>query len=848
MRKTDGLNINDFILKEDIGEGNFGKVKLCIYKQTGEEYAIKILDKEKIKDKMKNTFFKENEIAKKFNHINVIYVFEIFEDKDNFYLVMEYCKKGELFDYIVNHQRLSENESAIFFYQLINGVEHIHNKGIAHRDLKPENLLLTNDKILKIIDFGLSHEFNGIDLLKTKCGSPSYAAPEIICSPFYDGFKTDIWCCGIILYAMLCGFLPFEGDDNTLLFRNILECDPEMPDWLSRTSRDLIIRILNPDPDERITLDEIKQHKFYLKGKRLCNINYEDINDIINKRGLRHNDNSSINLNEKNKKEEDNFIVTIVNEENNYFTNDNSNSIDNNMNIINKNISKKNEKEIFNKKNENDMNKIDNKQNNNYKYKYCNTISGNLTKLKPFNKLYNIKNNNSINSFRKKIMEINNNINKKKFGEINNKNININVNTNNSNNIANNNSLPASITITENINNINHVNNLNTNFNSINSSKHLNNNKEKKFTTFLSRLNSCRKPLFLKIINSSISNDIKNNKIDKEYNEGKETAKLNVEENNLNKKYISFLNKMKNNFRKFNQQKKIFNNNVQINTISCTNRFNSKNKSCKNNKYDKKNGNDIYNNIFRDKLYTRLYSNNINTPIHIKKNNIPISTELNINNKKNEKIKEINNSEPKPIVYCSNLNININNININQKTNHNTLSIDKKKPKNNNKIFDLSNNTTKANSSKKLSLKINTNSKEEDKISKSNKSNDLFLQIKIKDNYQNKINLSNIIQKRLKNNKNTNNLYTNVRHITENYEKSKKRVNSSTKKNKNNNNKRCNSKINNKKKDDMFLRMFNHNYLNINNIDNINQKFLTMFNNHTHSRSSKKINKKISFK
>ena len=245
MRKTDVLNINDFILKEDIGEGNFGKVKLCIYKPTGEEYAIKILDKEKIKDKMKNTFFKENEIAKKFNHINVIYVFEIFEDKDNFYLVMEYCKKGELFDYIVKHQRLSENESSIFFYQLINGVEHIHNKGIAHRDLKPENLLLTNDKILKIIDFGLSHEFNGIDLLKTKCGSPSYAAPEIICSPFYDGFKTDIWCCGIILYAMLCGFLPFEGDDNTLLFRNILECDPEMPDWLSRTSRDLIIRIFH---------------------------------------------------------------------------------------------------------------------------------------------------------------------------------------------------------------------------------------------------------------------------------------------------------------------------------------------------------------------------------------------------------------------------------------------------------------------------------------------------------------------------------------------------------------------------------------------------------------------------
>ena len=223
MLNNEGLTINDFILKEDIGEGNFGKVKLGIFKKTGEEYAIKILNKEKIKSKMKNTIFKENEIATKFNHINVVYVFDIFEDKENCYLIMDFCKKGELFDYIVKHQRLSENEASNFFYQLINGVEYIHSMGIAHRDLKPENLLLTNDNVLKIIDFGLSHEFNGIELLKTKCGSPSYAAPEIICCPYYDGFKTDIWCCGIILYAMLCGFLPFEGDDNTLLFRNILE-------------------------------------------------------------------------------------------------------------------------------------------------------------------------------------------------------------------------------------------------------------------------------------------------------------------------------------------------------------------------------------------------------------------------------------------------------------------------------------------------------------------------------------------------------------------------------------------------------------------------------------------------
>ena len=114
--------ITDYILKQDIGEGNFGKVKLGIHKETGEKFAIKILNKEQIKIKMKNTIFKENEIISKFNHINVIFVFAIIEDPENYYIVMEYCKTGELFDYIVAHQYLSEEESSVFFYQLINCV------------------------------------------------------------------------------------------------------------------------------------------------------------------------------------------------------------------------------------------------------------------------------------------------------------------------------------------------------------------------------------------------------------------------------------------------------------------------------------------------------------------------------------------------------------------------------------------------------------------------------------------------------------------------------------------------------------------------------------------------------
>ena len=294
-KKTKDYEIKGYILKEDIGEGNFGKVKLGISKSTGEKFAVKIINKDQIKKKMKNKIFRENEVITKFNHINVIFVFEIIEDQDNYYIIMEYCKRGELFDYIVDHERLTEDEAAIFFYQLINGVEYIHSRGIAHRDLKPENLLLTKDKTLKIIDFGLSHEFDGIEFLKTKCGSPSYASPEILRGKPYDGFKSDIWCCGIILYAMVCGYLPFDGETNKILFKNIMKCQPEIPDYLNESTQDLIIRILTSDPDMRITIDDIKRHRFYLRGKKLCHIDYKMIEkNVLKKRKNK----SSFRLNE----------------------------------------------------------------------------------------------------------------------------------------------------------------------------------------------------------------------------------------------------------------------------------------------------------------------------------------------------------------------------------------------------------------------------------------------------------------------------------------------------------------------------------------------------------------------
>ena len=276
MTDENPVILNDYTLIKDIGEGNFGKVKLAKLKSTKEKFAIKILDKEKLKTQTKSTLFNEIEIISRLDHKNIIHVEKILEDSKNFYIIMEYCEKGELFDYIVNKERLNPAEASLFFYQLINGVEYIHKQGFAHRDLKPENLLLTKEKILKIIDFGLCHDFDGENFLHTKCGSPSYAAPEILKGFPYDGFKTDIWCCGIILYAMLCGYLPFDGDNNQEIFQSIVECKPEFPDFLEDDSINLLIWILNSDPRERISIEEIKCHPFYLKGKSYYTIQYEE--------------------------------------------------------------------------------------------------------------------------------------------------------------------------------------------------------------------------------------------------------------------------------------------------------------------------------------------------------------------------------------------------------------------------------------------------------------------------------------------------------------------------------------------------------------------------------------------
>ena len=278
-----------YVISKTLGKGTFGKVKIAHnLENKKEKYACKILLKSNIKDEDDEIRCKrEMDILKKMHHVNVVRIYEIVSTETTYYIFMDFCAKGELFNYIVQQKHLSEEKSAFFYYQLINGIEYIHKKNVCHRDLKPENLLLTEKMKLKIIDFGLSNYFKG-NLLETPCGSPCYASPEMVMGKKYNGFCIDIWSSGIILYAMLCGYLPFEevenDEYNEVLFKNIVECNVEYPhEFITPVARDLLMKILVKDPEKRITIDEIKQHNFYLLGELLYKQTFENsgpMNDI----------------------------------------------------------------------------------------------------------------------------------------------------------------------------------------------------------------------------------------------------------------------------------------------------------------------------------------------------------------------------------------------------------------------------------------------------------------------------------------------------------------------------------------------------------------------------------------
>ena len=256
--------IGDFKIGVKIGQGTFSKVCQGIHIPTGEKVAIKILPKYQIKEKNdKIRIEKEIVLQKKLHHQNIIQQYSILDTESSIYIITEYCSGGELFDYIVSKRRLPENEACRIYQQLINGLEYLHKQKICHRDLKPENLLFDSKHNLKIADFGLSNDYL-YGKLSTPCGSPCYAAPEMVTGKKYFGDTVDIWSSGIVLFSMVCGYLPFEDDDQTLLFHKIAKGLFTLPSFLSNSCKDLIKKILVTNPKKRYGFEEIKKHPWFM--------------------------------------------------------------------------------------------------------------------------------------------------------------------------------------------------------------------------------------------------------------------------------------------------------------------------------------------------------------------------------------------------------------------------------------------------------------------------------------------------------------------------------------------------------------------------------------------------------
>ncbi|PWA50376.1 SNF1-like kinase [Artemisia annua] len=256
--------LRNYKLGKTLGIGSFGKVKIAEHALTGHKVAIKILNRRKIKNMdMEEKVRREIKILRLFMHPHIIRLYEVIETPSDIYVVMEYVKSGELFDYIVEKGRLQEDEGRNFFQQIISGVEYCHRNMVVHRDLKPENLLLDSKCNVKIADFGLSNIMRDGHFLKTSCGSPNYAAPEVISGKLYAGPEVDVWSCGVILYALLCGTLPFDDENIPNLFKKIKGGIYTLPSHLSPGARDLIPRMLVVDPMKRITIPEIRMHPWF---------------------------------------------------------------------------------------------------------------------------------------------------------------------------------------------------------------------------------------------------------------------------------------------------------------------------------------------------------------------------------------------------------------------------------------------------------------------------------------------------------------------------------------------------------------------------------------------------------
>jgi len=263
------LLLNKYQMGRLLGRGSFAKVHQARSIADGSVVAVKIIKKDKsLSPAMESLIVREVAAMRRLqHHPNVLKIHEVMATKSKIYLVMEYASGGELFAKVLRRGRLTESAARRYFQQLVSALHFCHQNGVAHRDVKPQNLLLDQNGNLKVSDFGLSAlpEQLKDGLLHTACGTPAYTAPEVVCRRGYDGAKADAWSCGVILYVLLAGYLPFDDSNLVTMYKKIQKREYKFPSWISRQARSIIFQLLDPNPNTRMSIEAVMDQSWFKK-------------------------------------------------------------------------------------------------------------------------------------------------------------------------------------------------------------------------------------------------------------------------------------------------------------------------------------------------------------------------------------------------------------------------------------------------------------------------------------------------------------------------------------------------------------------------------------------------------
>ncbi|ESO88403.1 hypothetical protein LOTGIDRAFT_219153 [Lottia gigantea] len=284
------VRVGYYEMERTIGKGNFAVVKLATHIVTKTKVAIKIIDKTQLDEDNLKKIYREIQIMKLLKHPHIIRLYQVMETERMLYLVTEYASGGEIFDHLVAHGRMNEKEARKKFKQIVAAVAYCHSRQVVHRDLKAENLLLDANLNIKIADFGFSNYFSSNGKLKTWCGSPPYAAPELFEGKEYDAPKVDIWSMGVVLYVLVCGALPFDGSTLQSLRARVLSGKYRIPFFMSTDCELLIRGMLIVDPSKRFNMDKIIHHTWMTSGADET----DDFSDLVSQYNIFTDSNADI--------------------------------------------------------------------------------------------------------------------------------------------------------------------------------------------------------------------------------------------------------------------------------------------------------------------------------------------------------------------------------------------------------------------------------------------------------------------------------------------------------------------------------------------------------------------------